>query len=313
MQKIAFIGDIHGKNSNPLNRLSDYNTDLFNKLIWIRDYCMKNNIDTIIHLGDIHDKPEASDAWKNKFIQIWSSYTGKFYSIIGMLHDLFYNREESFEKTCLRNLELSGVISVIKEPIKINNINIIPLDMRIKQAKSEIKHIETKFVDNSINVLVAHQFYEWALDESAGFTKKELSKITKKCSLILGHDHRQHNNEVVNNVTVVRPGSLMRTELSEETISMQPRIAVLDELGNWEYVIVPHKDINEIYNVQEYRLKKNNSKIFRNLSCNISEISNYLHKSDSIISCSEALKEFKCPEEEFNYLKAVHQLCNQAF
>lgn len=314
MTKIAFIGDIHGKNSSPLNRLCDYNEDLFNKLKYIRDYCMSKGIDTIVHLGDIHDKPEASDEWKNKFIEIWSQYNGKFYSIIGMLHDLFHNREESYNKTCLRNLELSGILSVIRKPLIIDNkIKLIPLNMRIKQAKEEILRVDELYDDSYVNVLLAHQFYDWTLDQNLGFTEEELLSIKNKFILILGHDHRQYDNMQIGNILVVRPGSLMRTELSEETIVAKPRIAVLDDFGNLEYVEIPHRDINLIYDVKEYRLRKSNTKLFKNIKNDISEIADYLHKSDEVISCSCALKEFNCPDGEYNYLKAVHQVCNQPF
>lgn len=312
MSKILFIGDIHGKATNPLKRLCNYNDDLFAKLTWIRDYANTNKIDAIVHLGDIFDKPEATDEWKNKFIQIWKQYNGKFYSIIGLLHDLFFNNEQSYIKTCLYNLELSGVLEVLDNTTTNigNDVELISLHMKTKESKKQLRSLKANKERHTI--LLAHQFYEWDLDKSAGFTEEELLAIPFKCDLILGHDHRQHKTEYVNNVNVFRPGSLMRTELSETTIEQKPRILLYDN-GNYSYVEVPHKSIQEIYNVTDYRVKKTTAKAFKNIKNNLEDVSKYLHSNATVKTCSEALKELNCPLEEFNYLKTVHQMSGLEF
>lgn len=314
--KCCFIGDIHGKRSNPLNRLCDYNEDLFKKLTWIRDYCIENKIENVIHLGDIFDKPEATDEWKNKFIQIWKHYTGTygyFYSIIGKLHDLFYNIEQSYPKTCLYNLELSGVLQVLNNTtLNLNTAKLHILSMHTKEAKEQIIKIDKDLDPTKDNIILAHQFFNWSLDINAGFTEEELSSIKTNCSLVLGHDHRQYEDAQIGCVTVRRPGSLMRTELSETTIQMKPRILIYDN-GLWNYVEVPHRDISEIYNIQEYRTKKQGAKLFTNLKNNLEDISKYIHQNDTIIPCSKALKDLGCPSEEYEYLRTVYQNCCQEF
>lgn len=315
MTKILFIGDIHGKRTNPLNRLCDYNEDQYKKLEWIRDYCMSNDVRTIVHLGDIFDKPEATEEWKNKFIQIWKPYQsfGKFYSIVGKLHDLFYNVEQSYPKTCLANLELSGILEVIDSKIiAVDNVELCALSMHTTTAKKQMLELDKSFRVGYEHIILAHQFYQWELEPEAGFTEEELKTIQTKCSLVLGHDHRQHQTQEVDMVSVFRPGSLMRTELSEETIQMKPRVLLYDN-GSWNYIEVPHRDITEIYNVQEYRTKKANSKLFRQLENNLEDIGKYFHNNDTVIPCSQALKELNCPQEEYEYLKAVYQVCSQEF
>lgn len=314
MTKILFIGDIHGKKSNPLDRLCDYNEDQYKKLDWIRDYCIENGIKTIVHLGDIADKPEMPEEWKNRFIQIWRPYQsyGKFYSIPGLLHDYFHNREDSYSKTCLYNLELSGVLEVLREPVKFGDVALMPLSMFTKEAKEQIRYIDKRFKTGVDYVLLAHQFYNWELNKDAGFIDDELITICTPCSLVLGHDHRQHSDVQVGNVTVRRPGSLMRTELSETTIAMRPRVLLYDN-HIWSYVEVPHRPIEELYNVVEYRNNKSNAKVFRNLKNNLEGISKYFHQDDTIIPCSQALKDLNCPSEEYDYLRAVYQICGQEF
>lgn len=313
MSKILFVGDIHGKAINPLKRFCNYNEDLYVKLEWIRDYANQNNVDTIVHLGDIFDKPEASDEWKNKFIQIWKQYNGKFYSIIGKLHDLFYNNEQSYSKTCLYNLELSGVLTVLKDQeIDLGSTVLYPLSMHIKEAKKQIKCIDKHFKTGKDYVLLAHQFYDWTLEPSAGFEDEELLTIQTPCSLILGHDHRQHSTKTIGHVSVYRPGSLMRTELSETTIEQKPRVLLYDN-GVFSYIEVPHKPIEQIYDIADYRVKKSSAKAFRNIKNNLADVSKYLHSDNVVMTCSEALKELKCPSEEFNYLKTVHQMSGLEF
>lgn len=311
MTKILFIGDIHGKPRSPLDRLCDYNEDLFKKLEWIRDYCITNKIMTIVHLGDIYDKPEATDEWKNKFIQIWKSYPGTFYSIIGKAHDLFYNNEQSYSKTCLYNLELSGVIKVLTSQLKIDDIVLYPLSMHVSEAKRQLQTINDMQIGYNY-IFLAHQFYNWDFDPDAGINDIDIKDVPYSSSLILGHDHRQHETLTVSNCQIFRPGSLMRTELSETTIKQRPRVLVYDNYS-WSYVSVPCRDINEIYDVAGYRSRKATVKAFKQVKNGLDNMSTYFHQDDVVVSCSEALKELNCPQEEFYYLKSVYQLCSQQF
>lgn len=308
MTKICFIGDIHGKVNSPSNYLSDYNKDLFEQLLWVKQYCEQNDIQNIIHLGDIFDKPEATDEWKNNFIDMWKSFNGTFYSIIGAAHDLFNNRASSYDRTCLKNLELSGVIKVLNnEQLDFGDVSIYALSPFLKEAKEQLK---TATVTTKDNILVAHQFYEWSLNKESGFEKDDFENIKNNCNLILGHDHRQHETCIAYHTTVYRPGSFMRTELSETTINMIPRILIYDN-GIFNYVDIPCKNIEEIYNVAEYRLKK--AQIFKEIKNNIADVYNYLNKDSDILKCSDFLKEIDCPVAEFEYLRTVHQVSSLDF
>ena len=309
MTKICFIGDIHGKVKSPSNYLSDYNNDLFNQLQWIKNYCESNNINYIIHLGDIFDKPEATDEWKNRFIEQWRDYKGTFYSIIGAAHDLFFNQANSYDRTCLKNLELANVIKVIDSiSFDIGTVRIHSLSTFLSNAKEQLKTLQ--YDDTRDNIIVAHQFYEWGLDKNAGFTERDFDSLTTSVSLILGHDHHQYETLYNGYLSVYRPGSLMRTELSESTINMIPRVLIYDN-GIFNYINVPCKDINDVYNVSEYRVKK--SKIFKEIKNNIKDIANYINKPNDVLLCSTFLKETECPTEEFDYLKTVHQVSGVEF
>ena len=309
MSKICFIGDIHGKVKTPSNYLSDYNKDLFEQLQWVKDYCTQNNIQTIIHLGDIFDKPEATDEWKNEFIKLWKGFNGTFYTIIGAAHDLFFNQGSSYERTCLRNLELAGVIKVLDSTIlPFDDVNVYSLSTFLKTAKEQVKTLNldsTKF-----NILLAHQFYEWGFDKSEGFVYDDFKNLSVHCSLILGHDHSQHDTLEYEKLSVFRVGSFMRTELSETTINMIPRVLIYDT-GSFYYVNIPCKNINEIYNVAEYKVKK--AKLFKEIKNNIKEIADYINKPNDVLLCSDFLKEKGCPVEEFDYLKSVHQISGVEF
>lgn len=316
-EKIALIGDIHGKNRNPLGRLQDYNDDLFNKLQWIVNYCNKNKIETIIHLGDIHDKTEATDEWKNRFIQIIRQFKGLFYTIIGN-HDLPNNNEKLYYQTCLRNLELAGAAFILRDPIQVGKAKIIPLSLDIQKAKKELQsYAEQAKETNETWIFVGHHYYQFDLKPEAGFVEDDFRQFKSSMNLVLGHDHRQHESIFVNRCcNLFRPGSMMRTELSEETITMRPRFLVYDSsktLEPWTYIEIPHRDINEIYDVAMYRNKKNNTKYFKQTRNALDNMDKYLKTQEVSIPCSKALKKLNCPSEEYEYLRYVYQSCSQEF
>lgn len=310
---ICFIGDIHGKNSSPLDRLVDYNEDLYSKLSWIIEYCNINDINTIVHLGDIHDKWDTSDGWKNKIVKILRDYKGKFYTLIGN-HDLPYNSDAYHNQTCLHNLELSGVLKILRSELVLSNVVLAPLSLNIKEAKKQFYYYNENQKIGFQYILCGHHFYEFGLSPDSGFTEEDLKSYNQSVDMILGHDHRQYDQLQVGAVRLLRPGSLMRTELSEVMIDHKPRILIYNSTSDsWSPVEVPHRDINEIYNVANYRNKKSEAKLFRQIKNNLESVSKLLHNDDTIIPCSQALKDLKCPAEEFNYLKQVYQLCGQEF
>lgn len=317
MTKILFIGDIHGKNKSPLNRLKDYNEDLFTKLRWVVDFCAKEEVAACIHLGDIHDKTDATDEWKNQFIQVCRGFTCDFYTIIGN-HDLPYNNEQLYYKTCLRNLELSGAIQILREPLEYSGLRIVPVPYDLSKAKQFIVDDYLSQKGGTYSIYLAHHFYEFGLQKNQGFVESDFEQTKGfKAALVLGHDHRQFDTITVNDLSIFRPGSLMRTELSEATISMHPRILLYDNesaLSSWRYINVPHRDINEIYDVADYRARKTGANYFKQISNALDNMDKYL-KADSVsmISCSDALKELNCPKEEYDYLRLVYSQCNQQF
>ena len=313
--KCCFVGDIHGKNRSPLDRLKDYNDDLFNKLEWLVSYCNDNDISYVIHLGDIHDKTDASDEWKNRFIQTWKQYNGKLYSIFGN-HDIPFNNEQFYTKTCLRNLELSGVLSILKEPLYISSkVRIIPLSLNLDKAKKELKEYFDSSIYDLHNIFVGHHYYEFGLNKGAGFVEEDFNFITHKTDLILGHDHKQYEICIANEMQIFRPGSFMRTELSEYTITMHPRILVYDDATNkYQYVEVPHRNINEIYDVANYNFKKHNTIYFKKTVNALENMHQYLSiDAKVVVPCSTALKQLNCPKEEYEYLRLVYQQCSQQF
>lgn len=53
MAKIGFVGDPHLSDVAPLSRIDNYTEAILNKLIYICDYANKNNLSSLVLLGDI--------------------------------------------------------------------------------------------------------------------------------------------------------------------------------------------------------------------------------------------------------------------
>ena len=314
MSKVMFVGDIHGKSKQPLGRLLDYNEGLYAKLECIVNFCNNNSVEYIIHLGDIHDTWNTQDEWKNRVISIFKQFKGKVYSLVGN-HDLASGNESFYYKTCLRTLELSGALTILKEPLKLNLSIILPLSLDIKQAKKDFINIIGNTPVGLKCICVGHNYYEFGLDKNAGFTEDFFVENDRLgVDVILGHDHTQYPDCTAGNTTIIRPGSLMRTELSETTIEQKPRVLLYDDSKlEYTYIEVPHRPINQIYNVQEYRMHKSTAKALRQISSNIEDISKYVHSDNTVVRCSDALKELQCPTEEYEYLRSVYQMCGQEF
>ncbi len=135
--KILCVGDIHERESQPVNRVDDWQETLDRKAAEILKIAKDRNVTAILQTGDFTDSTKMSDEYQTKVLKRWSPVniyglvtklaTGeiterdlikefkKGIPMIGIVgnHDQYGGTMQGFEKTALHYLSTVGLVSFV--------------------------------------------------------------------------------------------------------------------------------------------------------------------------------------------------------
>lgn len=208
--KFAVIGDMHLNAATPKSRIDDYPKTMMEKMAILRRHLISRGVKHLILLGDIFHKAKQPSDFEFRVAEEFLKFRKEgieVYSIFGN-HDQQYDRLDTYDKTSLGLMFLTGVISpftkITFEREGKRNVNLY--GCHFPNDVPEVGDFD------SYNILVAHKFYEYNLDKDS-LTKEELEKHPFKMYL-LGHDHVPYDMVTQRTsdglVRIVRPGSFSR-------------------------------------------------------------------------------------------------------
>lgn len=255
MSKIMFIPDVHLTSRSPASRKEDdfeYRKVQYNKLKWCYDYCLSNNINTIIFEGDLFNNSTELDREQlNEIIQLINSYKEQniiSYTIIGN-HDLYYRAEDS-NKMLLKTLLYSHTVE---------HLGKLVLDNCIISGFDYTKPISAVISHDKYNICVGHLFYENMMFgnelENTNLTKEKATLLGYD-AYVLGHDHSYYPPVIENTYKVFRHGSLLRGTSKTDNLVRGIKVMVFDDSTlSWNEVEVPHKEGKDVF-LEERFIKK---------------------------------------------------------
>jgi len=234
--RILFFTDTHIRGTNPQNRKDNFVETLFRKLEEVFDIAKKNNVDMLLHGGDIFDRPDISPSLVRDLIILIGKYSFPIYAVAGN-HDVFGQNPLTLNRTMLGVLDGAGFIKLIKPREKLffkeNNITIqltgqhyyfgIDTDGDKKGYKVE----KEPDVDYAIHV-VHGMLLEKPFFEGMAYTLIEDILETEADITLSGHYHAGFATKCVDNKYFVNPGSLVRINNSLNELLRMPKVILLD-------------------------------------------------------------------------------------
>lgn len=269
MSKVVIVGDTHFSPRTPVSRKDDYPETLMNKLGNLLKYCIDNNVQDCIFLGDLIN---ANQMTMEYFIRLFKAFymfsknNISLHTVIGN-HDVQHGNEEFLDKSPLAILLESGVIRN-KDFIRGN------ICFKLVNYYEPFEMIEKAPV-GGYNIFIGHFFY------LSGFGDTQHTLSPEQCinlgynMYFLGHDHTPYPPLKVNNYEVHRPGSFSRATSDTCQVSRDNiQICLFDtETCNVEYAdlpgVLPSKDI---YKESKLLSKMNESDLEITLSEEIDEL-----------------------------------------
>lgn len=193
---------------------------LLDKWSWVLAFSRANNA-VVLHTGDFFNTPTVSEEVKAEVIKLVNAHGVKVYGIYGN-HDLMYGNDEFVGRTSLNLLELSGHITIVREPVDFGSIVVAPVGVRLDKPA----------------IVLGHGFFEQGTPPS--FKASELDIYTHPTCVFLGHDHTQYPPAMVNltvPTVVYRNGSFIRQTV--DTVNDTPSVTFVSYNGSFDVHVVP--------------------------------------------------------------------------
>lgn len=266
--KFICSSDWHIRKSNPQYRIDNFFDTQCEKIKWMVNYCVDNNICGILHGGDLYDRFDCPYEAVRRYIILFNSYTTPI-KMLGCLgqHDMRYHKIGSSNTPagCLY-AGIAGTGSTILEEAPKEYIEPYSKTKIHIYGSSWGEKIPTIQDQSAINILVTHRMVTksgplWK--DQTDFTEAdELLKKTKFRLIVTGDNHNTFSHSYRMRY-VVNSGSLMRAKIDQ--MDHKPTFFVYDTNTNTiEKVEIPILNKRKVFAVEEIKDTKLNDLVLEN-------------------------------------------------
>jgi len=235
--KILFFTDTHIRGTTPKNRKDIFVDSLENKLLEISNIIEEQDIDFVLHGGDLFDRPDISISIVSRFLLILSRIKVPIYLISGN-HDIYGHNPDTINRTMLGLLDVLGIVNIIRNDKRIflnkDNITVqltgspyvYDIDSPGKLDYYLLKDISAG-VDFSIH-MVHGMLLDKPFIKGIPFTLVEDIRDTKADITLSGHYHGGFKTIEIDNRYFINPGSMVRIANSLKEIERIPKVVVIE-------------------------------------------------------------------------------------
>jgi DNA repair protein SbcD/Mre11 len=261
--KILFFTDTHIRGTTPKNRKDDLFDTLEKKINEIVQISNSNNVDFVLHGGDLFDRPDVSVSIVSRFVTILNKFKAPIYIISGN-HDVYGHNPQTIYRTMLGLFNAMGIIHLIDEGevifLKKDNITVqltgqpytYSIDEKININKYKVEKID-KRVDFSIH-MVHGMLLDRPFIKGIPYTLIDDIKDTKADITLAGHYHSGFGIIKSDDKYFVNPGSIIRITNSLREIERIPQVVMITLEDNIKIELIPLKSAlpgEEVLNRQE--------------------------------------------------------------
>lgn len=266
--RLLFFTDTHIRGSTPKNRKDNFVESLERKFNEISKIIRDNNVDFVLHGGDLFDRPDVSISIVSKFAKILDNIQVPIYLISGN-HDIYGHNPDTLSRTMLGLLDALGVIQTIKYNEKVilekDDIKVqltgLPYIYDIDASNNKDNYI-VKEVNPDVNYSI-HMVHGMLLDkpfiQGVPYTLIDDIKDTLADITLAGHYHAGFKTTQYEDKFFINPGSLVRISNSLKEIDRIPKIILIElthKINIKEIPLVTALPGNEILDRSEIELNQ---------------------------------------------------------
>lgn len=235
--KILFFTDSHIRGTIPKSRKDDFTKTLeikFNEIVKIID---KEEVDYVIHGGDLFDRPDVSISLVSKFAKILNKIKVPIYIVSGN-HDIFGHNPKTLNRTMLGLICELNVLNIINENEKVilekDNIKVqvtgqpyvYDIDRHDDKSSYIVRKVEP---DCDFSIHVVHgMLLDKPFIKGVPYTLVDDIRDTLADITLSGHYHSGFEKIEIDGKHFLNPGSIVRISNSLREIKRRPKLAIIN-------------------------------------------------------------------------------------
>lgn len=238
--KILYLTDTHIRGTSPKNRKDDFSYTLEKKLYEITEIIRQNDIDFVLHGGDLFDRPDISVSIVSRFAKVFTDIDIPIYMISGN-HDVYGHNPKTLSRTMMGLLNELGILNIVNEEEKIilekDGIKVQltgqPYVYDIDDPINRKYYIVDKVLDD-VDYSI-HMIHGMLLDKpfikGIPYTLIDDIKDTLADITLSGHYHSGFKEIIIDGKYFINPGSIVRISNSIKEMERRPKVLIIELTG----------------------------------------------------------------------------------
>ena len=235
--KLLYFTDTHIRAINPKNRIDNYLETIKNKINEVADISIKEDVDLVLHGGDLFDRPDTSISVVSDFAEIFQKFKAPIYIVSGN-HDIFGQNTKTLSRTVLGLLDSFNILNLIndkkiifeaKDHVKVQ-ITANPYHVGMDEEINKKDYIVTeKNPDVDYMIHLTHGFLlDKAFVDGVDVTLIDDIKDTKADITFGAHYHLGFKDTQIDGKWFINPGALIRISNSLSEINRKPKVKIIE-------------------------------------------------------------------------------------
>ncbi|WP_368504110.1 exonuclease SbcCD subunit D [Alkalihalophilus sp. As8PL] len=232
--KFLYITDTHIRGTTPKNRKDSFSETLAEKIREVITMANKEQVDVLLHGGDVFDRPDLSPNVVGQFARLFMEAEMPIYAISGN-HDTFGHNPDTISRTMLGLLDSFGLMTVIHpdQPVLIekNGLRIQisgqPYHYDLDQRDPKLDYYPNNDHNADVLIHLAHSMLvEKALPEGIPHTLIDHIWGTTADVILTGHFHGGFGLKERDGKWIGNPGAIARVNNHWSEINRQPQYVI---------------------------------------------------------------------------------------
>lgn len=233
--KFLYFTDTHIRGTNPKNRIDNFYQTLKDKFQELIEISKTENVDYILHGGDLFDRPDPSVSIVGDFAKIFNEFKAPIYIVSGN-HDIFGHNPSTIDRTMLGLLCNLGILNLVND-----KTIILDKDIRVQlTAAPYVYGMDSKENIERYIVKEKNPTCRYAIHLTHGFlvdkpflkdvehTLVSDIKNTMADITLCAHFHYGFDTVEIANKYFVNPGALVRISNSLAEMKRKPKAVIIE-------------------------------------------------------------------------------------
>jgi exonuclease SbcD len=236
--RILYFTDTHIRGTSPRSRTDDFQLTIRRKIEEVIEIAEREQVDFVLHGGDVFDRPNLSPAVVREFAQVFRRFRAPIYAIAGN-HDIYGHNPSTIERTMLGLLDAFGTIRLISngQKVKLEKDGLVvqlsgqPFHYDLDKREVHLDyHVENECEAAYCIHMVHGMLVDRALPDGVPHTMVGDVWCDAVDILLSGHYHAGFPLQHRAGKYIVNPGALARINNHPSEIKRMPQVALI-ELG----------------------------------------------------------------------------------